>query len=450
MVRVETSVPVVRERWSSKLAFILAATGAAVGLGNIWRFPYMAGMYGGSAFLLIYLIFVLIIGLPIMIAEILIGRRSRKNPVDALITLAQESNHSRKWGLLGWLGALALLLILSFYSVVAGWNVAYLIKSFSNEFYQLNPAQITSMWKSFLANPWHLLGWHSIFMFLTMVVVAKGVKGGLEKATKFMMPALYVILFILVIYAFSYGNFNKGFHFLFDFNHSKITTSVVIAALGHAFFTLALGAGAMAMYGAYVPRNVNLGKTVLIVASLDVLVAILSGLAIFPIVFAYHLPPNSGPGLMYVTLPIILAHLSSGWFIGGLCFLLLLFAAWTSSINLAEPLVVILTERLGLKRTYAAIIIGLTAWFIGIGSVLSFNRWQSIKLHGLTIFDISTNLPTDIILPLGGLGFAIFAGWVMKKTITQKEVPSEIYSIWRFLVRYVAPLGILIVFISSI
>ncbi len=199
-------------------------------------------------------------------------------------------------------------------------------------------------------------------------------------------------------FPFSYGNFNKGFHFLFDFNHSKITAPVVIAALGHAFFTLALGAGAMAMYGAYVPRDVNLGKTVLVVASLDVLVAILSGLAIFPIVFAYHLPPNAGPGLMYVTFPIILAHLSSGWFIGGLFFYCCYCPAWTSSINLAEPFVVILTQRLGLKRTYyAAIIIGLTAWY-WLYPVLCFRLIAGrILNHGLTIFDISTNLLTPIL-----------------------------------------------------
>ncbi len=438
------------EQWSSKWAFILAATGAAVGLGNVWRFPYMAGIHGGSAFVLIYLICVVVIGLPIMIAEILIGRRAKTNPVDALTTLAEESKHTRKWGLLGWWGALALLLVLSFYSVVSGWSIAYIVRSLTNSFYNLNPQQVGSMWGHFLASPWRMLLWHSIFMILTVLVIIKGVQAGLEKATKFMMPALYVILFALVIYAAIYGNFAKAFHFLFDFDSSKITGPTIIAAMGHAFFTLALGAGAMLTYGAYVPKNVNLASTVVIVAILDVLVAVLSGLAIFPIVFAYHLAPNAGPGLMYVTLPITFAHMKLGWLIGGLFFLLLLFAAWTSSINLAEPLVIIAMRKLKLKRTPAAIAVGFCAWFIGIGSILSFNVWKNVKLHGATVFDIATNVPTDIILPIGGLGFAIFAGWVMKKSATRLELPTAIYPYWRFLVRYIAPAGILIVFISSL
>ena len=445
---------VLQDQWSSKLAFIIAATGAAVGLGNVWRFPYMAGMNGGSAFLLIYIVCVLIIGLPIMVAEILIGRRGRRNPVDALSTLAKENNHTTQWGWLGWWGALALLLVLSFYSVVAGWCIAYLIRSLSGEFTGLNPAQVTHVWQHFLASPWRLLGWDTLFMALTMGVIVCGVQQGLERATKIMMPALYVILIALVFYAGFTGDFAKATHFLFDFNFQKINTSVVIAAMGHAFFTLALGAGAMLMYGAYVPQRVNITNAVVIVATLDVLVAILSGLAIFPLVFAYHLPPQSGPGLMFETLPIAFSHMHAGALVGGLFFILLIFAAWTSSINLAEPLIVITMSRLKIRRGFAALLIGGLAWFIGIGSLLSFNVWQHVKLFNtFSIFDIATNVPTDIILPIGGLGFALFAGWVLKKRATRDELQLTrpfIYHSWRFLVRYIAPGGILIVFISSI
>lgn len=443
--------PILQDQWSSKWAFILATTGAAVGLGNIWRFPYMAGSDGGSAFTLVYLICVVVIGLPIMIAEILIGRRARQNPVDALATLAEESNRSTQWKWLGWLGALALLLVLSFYSVVAGWSIAYLIQSFSGRFNDLSAPQVTQVWQHFLASPWRLLGWHTLFMALTIGVIVRGVQQGLEKATKIMMPLLYLILFILVFYASFTGDFKQAFHFLFDFNIHKITPTVIIGAMGHAFFTLALGGGAMLTYGAYVPKKVSLGQSVLIVAALDVLVAVLAGLAIFPIVFAYHLPPTAGPGLMFESLPITFAHIHGGSIVGGLFFVLLLFAAWTSSINLAEPLVIILMRRLNLKRTPAALIIGLLAWFIGIGSVLSFNVWQHVKLFGkFTAFSIATNLPTDILLPLGGLGFAIFTGWVMKQAYTREEVSANIYKLWHFLVRYIAPTGILIVFITSI
>ena len=443
-----------QDQWSSKWAFILAATGAAVGLGNVWRFPYMAGVNGGSAFVAIYLLCVVLIGLPIMVAEILIGRRGRRNPVDSLAVVAQDNGHSPRWGLLGWWGALALLLVLSFYSVVSGWCIAYLFRSVSGQFTHLNPTQIGHVWQRFLTNPWRLLGWHTLFMTLTMGVIVCGVQQGLERATKIMMPLLYVILIVLVIYAGTVGNFAQAAHFLFDFNLHKITTSVVISAMGHAFFSLALGAGAMLMYGAYVPKKVNITSAVTIVAGLDVLVAILSGLAIFPLVFAYHLAPASGPGLMFETLPIAFAHMNGGAFIGGLFFILLIFAAWTSSINLAEPLIAITMARLKVKRAVAALIIGLLAWLLGIGSLLSFNVWQHIKFfHVFSVFDAATAIPTDIILPIGGLGFALFAGWIMKKRATRSELSLTrpfIYHAWRFLVRYVAPAGILIIFLGSI
>lgn len=440
-----------QDQWSSRLAFIIAATGAAVGLGNVWRFPYMAGEHGGSAFVLVYLLCVILIGLPILIAEILIGRRGRRNPVDSLSVLAQESDRSKHWGFLGWWGAVALLLVLSFYSVVAGWSIAYLAQSFAGKFHHMDPTQIRQVWQQFLASPWQLLGWHTLFMVLTIGVIVRGVQKGLERATKIMMPALYVILLVLVGYAATTGDFAKAYHYLFDFKLSAVTPKVVIVAMGHAFFTLALGAGAMLTYGAYVPQKVNIPITVLIVAALDVLVAILSGLAIFPIVFAHHLPPGEGPGLMFVTLPISFSHLAGGSLIGGLFFLLLLFAAWTASINLAEPLVIILMNRLKLSRRSAALMVGSLAWFFGIGSVLSFNTWQHIKLFNhFSIFDIATGVPMDILLPLGGLGFAIFAGWVMLKPATQAELPAMIYPLWRFLIRYVAPIGILIIFLSSL
>lgn len=446
----KSNINKLHDQWSSPFAFILAATGAAVGLGNVWRFPYMAGEHGGSAFVMLYLLFVVLIGLPIMISEILIGRRAHTNPVSALQFLAEESGKTSQWKWLGWWGALALLLVLSFYSVVAGWGIAYLYRSLAVGFAGQYPHEITQTWAHFLSNPWKLMGWHALFMCLTIWVIIRGVQEGLEKATKFMMPALYVILIILVIYAGTVGDFKQAFHFLFDFHVEKITPSVVVAAMGHAFFTLALGAGAMLTYGAYVPKKVNIAQAVCIVAALDVLVAFLSGLAIFPLVFAYHLAPNSGPGLMYVTLPIAFAHISFGSLIGALFFLLLIFAAWTSSINLAEPMVIILMDKLKLPRNQSAILVGIIAWIMGIGSVLSFNVWQNVKLFGHTIFSITTGVPTNFILPIGGLGFAIFAGYVMKKKFTQEEVHPRIYPIWRFLVRYVATIGIIVVFVGAL
>lgn len=442
-----------QDQWSSKLGFILAATGAAVGLGNIWRFPYMAGTHGGSAFVILYLIFVTLIGLPIMVSEFLIGRRARRNSIDALSYLAKQNNHTKHWGALGWWGILGLMLTLAFYSVVSGWSIAYLFKSICGDFVHSDAHQVVLIWQNFLASPWTMLGWHTLFMCLTMGVIAAGVEQGLEKATKFMMPALYLILFALVIYACVEGNAKAAALFLFKFDYHKVTINVVVAALGHAFFTLALGAGALLVYGAYIPKRVHLVNSVFIIAGLDVLVAILSGLAIFPIVFALHLPPQSGPGLMFQSLPISFAHMHLGRFVGSLFFLLLLFASWTSSINIAEPMIVITMNRLKVKRWVAACIVGFIAWGLGIFSVLSFNLWSHVQFFNhSTLFDLTTNIPTDIVLPIGGIGFAIFAGWVMRRQQTLQEIGTSaiIYNIWRFLIRYIAPIAVLCVFISAL
>jgi len=445
------SPQLLQDQWSSKWAFIFAATGAAVGLGNIWRFPYMAGENGGSAFVFIYLVCVLVIGLPVMIAEILIGRHARQNPVDAMASLAQAEHHSKRWGWVGWLGAVALVLILSFYSVVAGWSIAYLFKSFSGELVGLNAKQVTMVWTHFLSDPWELLLWHSVFMILTMGVIIRGVESGLEKASTYMMPLLYFILFVLVAYAARMGDFSHAWHYLFDFRAATITASVVVQAMGHAFFTLALGAGAMLTYGAYVPKKVNLAQSVVIIAGLDVLVAVLAGLAIFPLVFAFHLSPASGPGLMFVTLPISFASLPGGAMIGGLFFLLLLFAAWTSAINLAEPLVTILMNKGSMTRARASVMVGLVCWFMGIGSLLSFNVWSHVTLFGKwSVFAAVSGLPTDVLIPMGGFFFAVFAGWVLSKKTTQEEVPAGVYRLWRFLIRYVAPVAIAVIFFSLI
>lgn len=441
----------VQDQWSSRWAFILAATGAAVGLGNLWRFPYMAGMNGGSAFVLIYIICVIVIGLPIMVSEILIGRRARRNSVDALSALAKESGRSERWRWLGWWGALALLLVLSFYSVVAGWSIAYLIKTVTGQLSGDSAAQISQVWTQFLANPWRLIAWHTVFMLLTIGVIVRGVQQGLEKASTMMMPLLYAILIALVLYAAVVGNFGQAVHFLFDFHLDKITPSVVIAAMGHAFFSLALGGGAMLTYGAYVSKRVNLAKAVAVVAFLDVMVAFLSGLAIFPIVFANNLPPSAGPGLMFVSLPIAFAHMGGGAIIGSLFFILLIFAAWTSSINLAEPLVIILMKKLNLGRKAAAILVGGLAWTLGLGSALSFNVWKNVKIFGdFSIFSVATNLPTDIILPIGGIGFAIFTGWIMRRHATREEVHDTVYPLWRFLVRYVGPLAVAVIMVGPL
>lgn len=439
------------DQWSSRLAFILATTGAAVGLGNIWRFPYMAGTHGGSAFVLIYILFVVFFGLPIMIAEILIGRVGRQNPVESLKTIAIDAGHSTAWRWLGWLGALALLMILAFYSVVSGWALGYLSYSIAGDLYHRTPAEVTALWTHFLSQPGLLLLWHTLFMALTIGVVAKGVQHGLERATKVMMPALYLILFVLVIYAWHSGDMRQAVHFLFDFKIQAINGQIIIAAMGHAFFTLALGAGALLMYGAYTPKRIQLTSTVVTVAALDVLVALLAGLAIFPIVFQHHLAVNQGPGLMFVTLPIAFAKDFTGSLIASLFFILLIFAAWTSSINLAEPLVSILCRAWGCRRPMASFIVGVMAWGLGLVSLFSFNIWSHVTLwHHFSLFDLATNIPMDFLLPIGGLGFACFAGYVLSAHKIKGEFKPAVFAVWRFLIRIVAPIGIIIMFLSPL
>ncbi|MGD2056519.1 MAG: sodium-dependent transporter, partial [Gammaproteobacteria bacterium] len=314
-------------QWSSRLAFILAATGSAVGLGNIWKFPYIAGENGGGAFVLIYLVCIAVIGIPIMMAEVMIGRRGRQSPINTMRTLAAEEHASPHWQWLGWAGMLGGFLILSFYSVIAGWALAYVFRAGSGVFTGLTADGVQSIFTNLVSEPERLLAWHTIFMVMTMLVVARGVSHGLERAVRLLMPALFVLLVVLVGYAWNSGAFEQGLEFLFRPDFSSITANGVLIAMGHAFFTLSLGMGAIMVYGSYLPDNASIAKTSIAVSLMDTLVALLAGMAIFPIVFANGLEPDSGPGLIFQTLPIAFGHMEGGAFFGMLFFILLVFAA---------------------------------------------------------------------------------------------------------------------------
>jgi NSS family neurotransmitter:Na+ symporter len=439
-------------QWSSRLAFIFAATGSAVGLGNIWKFPYITGENGGGAFVLVYLVCILAIGIPIMMAEIMLGRRGRQSPINTMRDLAKEAGSSRLWSLLGWLGVAAGFLILSYYSVIAGWAMAYVVRVGSGVFDGVTADGVSNIFGQFIADPEKLLAWHSLFMILTMLVVARGVKG-LERTVKFLMPALLVILMLLVAYAMKQGSFQQGVSFLFNADFSKITSDGVLTAMGHAFFTLSLGMGAIMVYGSYLPSKVSIGSTTVIIALADTAVALLAGLAIFPIVFANGLEPDSGPGLIFQTLPIAFGHMAYGSVFGTLFFVLLFFAAWSSSISLIEPAVAWLVENKRMSRMRACIWAGLVTWTVGIGSVLSFNLAADLTLFGKTFFDILDYLTANIMLPLGGLCIAIFAAWVMNKDTTRDELNLKqpvLFNTWLFLVKFVSPLAVLIVFLKAI
>jgi neurotransmitter:Na+ symporter, NSS family len=439
--------------WSSRFAFILAATGSAVGLGNIWKFPYITGENGGGAFVMVYLFCVLLIGIPIMIAETMLGRRSQKNPIETMEVLTEEAGADHNWHYLGWMGVIAGLLILSYYSVIAGWASAYILKAFTGSFLDADAITIKKIFDDFVASPIQLIFWHSLFMIATMLIVVRGVNNGLEKASQYLMPSLFVLIFILVGYAMTTGSYFQGLHFLFIPDFSKLTGNSVLTAMGHAFFTLSLGMGAIMVYGSYLSKNISITKTVFLIAGADTIVALLAGIAIFPIVFANNLHPNSGPGLIFETLPIAFGSMTGGWLMGILFFVMLAVAALTSSISLIEPVVAWLVENKGFTREKACAWSGLATWALGLGTVFSFNIWSNVKFFDRSIFQLLDYLTANLMLPIGGFCIAVFSGWIMKKQHSEQELnmPNETsYQVWKLLISYVAPGSVFLVFLHVI
>ncbi|HUW50332.1 MAG TPA: sodium-dependent transporter [Sulfuricella sp.] len=439
-----------RSHWTSRWTFVLATAGSAIGLGNIWKFPYMTGVNGGSAFVLVFLVCIAVVGIPLMMCEIMLGRRAQRNPVDGMAALAKEAGASALWRWVGIMGLIAGLLILAFYSVIAGWVLDYVVRAASGSFKGIDGAMAQSQFAAFLAAPLELGLWHSLFIVMTMSVVARGVNSGLEKANNILMPALFAILLVLLGYSLAEGDVARSASFMFTPDFSKVTPVVVLSALGHAFFSLSLGMGAVMVYGSYLQRHVSIARTTLFVALVDTGVGLLVGLAIFSLVFANGLEPAAGPGLIFQTLPIAFGRMPGGAFIGTLFFLLVAFAAWTSAISLVEPAISWLIENTRLTRRRAAWLIGLTDWVLGIAVLLSFNAWKDVHLlFGLNIFDTFDKLTTTILLPLGGLLMALFAGWVMKTLHVQEElnVTTRPYRLWRFTIRFVSPLAIIAIFL---
>jgi len=439
--------------WSSRWVFILAATGSAVGLGNIWKFPYITGANGGGAFVLVYLACILVIGIPLLMAEVMIGRRGRKNPAGAVAALAKRAGASRHWRMVGGMAVLTGFLILSFYAVVAGWALAYIPSALSGSFTGLTAESSGELFGALLADPLKMLLCGSLVLLATLAIVACGLHKGLERAVRYLMPGLFILLLILVGYAATTGYFGRALEFLFVADFSKLNGETVLVALGHAFFTLGLASGAMMAYGAYLPEGTSIAKTSILVAIADTGVALLAGLAIFPIVFANGLEPGVGPGLVFVTLPIAFGQMPFGQLIGALFFVMLLIAALTSAISISEPSIAWLTERFGISRLKAVLRSGGVLWLLSLGSVLSFNVWADFTLFGKTFFDSLDYLTTNWMMPLGGLGTVLFAGWVLKQG-TQREAigiaSDRWFQIWRWVLRYPAPLAIMLVFLQVV
>ena len=448
-----------RAQWSSRLAFVLAAAGSAVGLGNIWKFPYITGENGGGAFVLVYLLCIAVIGIPIMMAEVFVGRSGRRNPINSVRLLAERNGRLPAWRGAAAIGVLAAFLILSFYSVIGGWAAAYVGHAALGDFTGLNADAISQLFDGLLASPGVLLFWHSLFMVLVTVVVALGLKSGLERAVTILMPALLVLLLIAVGYATTTGHFGQAVGFLFRPNFAALTMNGVLIAMGHAFFTLSLGMGVMMAYGSYLGRDISIARTAITVSVMDTVVALLAGLAIFPVVFANGLEAGAGPGLIFRTLPLAFGQMPMGSLFGALFFVLLVFAAWTSAISLLEPVVEWIEEKRGMNRTASAVVAGMACWLLGIASILSLNIWSDVaplgmfdRFAGKTIFDLLDFFTANVLLPLSGLLTALFVGWAVSRRALEDDLQMTPvgFRTWLSLLRVVTPLAVAVVFVYNL
>lgn len=443
--------------WSSRWTFIFAATGSAVGLGNIWKFPYITGENGGGAFVFVYLFCIALVGIPIMVGEVLLGRRGRQSPIQTMGSIATEAGLSANWKIIGVLGSLAGVLIMSFYSVIAGWAMHYAVTTFSGTYTGASPDEVGTAFDLLLHSPLTLSFWHTIFALMTFGVVAAGVTKGLGSVAKFMMPFLFFALCVLLAYSFTLGNFSAAFSFLFSINFSALTLDSVLIAMGHAFFTLGVGMGAIMAYGAYMPNKVCLGKAVLAVGFLDTLIALLAGLAIFPIVFATSaIEPSAGPGLLFVSLPVAFGGMPLGAIIGALFFVFVTVAAWSSSVSLVEPAIAWLIEKKKFSRVMASGLIVFITWALGFLTVFSFNELSDFKpiwLLSLTPFDFLDFLTSQVMLPLGGLLIAIFVAWKLPLPVVQTETATFSQSMrraWLITLKYISPILVIAVMLGKL
>jgi len=436
-----------RGAWGSGGGFVLAAAGSAVGLGNIWKFPYMAGENGGAAFIAVYLAIVFTIGISVMLAEIVIGRAAQRNPVGAFRALGGGA-----WPVLGYLGVVGAVVIMGFYSVVGGWTLAYVWMMATDGIEARNAGPV---FNGFVADAGRPILFHGLFVAATVLVVIGGVRKGIERWCRILLPVLFVILLLLIARSLTLPGAAKGLEFFLAPDFTKITPAVLNAALSQAFFTLAVGAGAMLTYGSYLSRAVSVTRATFWVTLLDTVVALLAGLAILPAVFAFGFDPAEGPGLSFVTLPSVFAEMPGGRFFGVLFFIMLALAALTSALSLLEILVSYLVDEFGLSRRTVTAGGGLVAFALGIPASLSFGAWRGVEIFGASIFDAMNILTLNFVLPIGGIGMALFVGWAIWPRAAA-ELPHEDGGmpywapLWRLICAVVAPALILWILISGL
>ena len=441
-----------RDSFSSKFGVIAAASGSAIGLGNIWKFPYIAGENGGGVFLIVYLFFILLIGIPVMMSEFIIGRKAQQNVFGAFRTLSK----SGFWRIIGVMGVLAAFLILAFYGTVAGWTMEYLYLAIGNSFTGKDAAEISQMFTSFSTSSFRPVMMQIIFMIITALIVIGGIRKGIEKYNKILMPLLIIIIIYLDIKALSLNGGSAGLRFLFQPDFTKLSTKLFIDALGHSFFTLSIGMGVLLTYASYFKQDTNLTTTSISVAFADTVVALLAGIAIFPAVFAFNTEPTAGPGLVFITLPNIFEQIPGGYVFAILFFLLLAIAALTSAISILEVVVAYLSEEKGMSRKKATIWAAFTITLAGILCTLSMGPLNNFLIFGKNFFGIFDFMASNVLLPLGGMLISIFVGWKLHKHIITDELSNygtvRIVSIklYMFLIRYLAPLAILMVFLNGV
>ena len=443
-----------RNHWSSRFGFILAAVGSAVGLGNIWKFPFITGMNGGGAFVLVYLVAILFCGLPILMAEFVIGRHSQKDVVGSFKELTPKSTF---WSTIGWLNLSTAFIILSYYGVVAGWTLDYLYKSVTFSFSGQESEAVAAMFGELVTDPIRQLVCLTTFMALCLISVISGIKKGIERWNKVLMPTLFALLIFMAGYAMTTEGAAEGLRFMLYPDFSKLTINGVLEAIGHSFFTLSLAMGAMITYASYMDKKQAIYPVSIRIAFLDTMVAIIAGLAIFPIVFSANMEPGGGPGLIFKTLPQIFSTLPLGNLLACLFFLLLAFAALSSAISLLEVLTTFMIDEKKMDRKRATILMTIAVYIVGIPSALSYSVLSNVKLFkGMEVLDSLDYIASNIMLPIGGLLIAIYSGYVLNRSITKAEITENgqgyvrVFSIWYFTIRYIAPVAVLIIFLTKV
>lgn len=446
-----------RVSFGSRLGAILAAAGSAVGLGNIWRFPYETGNHGGAAFILIYLGCIFVLGLPIMIAEFTIGRRSKASTGEAFKALAPKGS----WRWVGYLGVLTGFLILGYYSVVAGWTLEYIFAASTGQFSGKSSGDFVTMFQRFSQDPLRPLLWLVVFMSLTHLVIIKGVQKGIERSSKVLMPLLFILVILLAVCSVMLPGAEKGIEFLFKPDFSKVTPDVFLGAMGQAFFSMSLGMGCLSTYASYFGKDTRLGHTAMSVGLIDTFVAVLAGLIIFPAAFSVGIEPDAGPSLIFITLPNVFQQAFSGvpvlaYICSVLFYVLLALAALTSTISLHEVSTAFLHEKFHFTRSKAACIITLGSLLIGVVSSLALGDWSKYTIAGMNMFDALDFLTAKIMLPLGGMFAAVFVGWIIDKNIVKEEITNygtlnmPLYPVFLFVLKFVAPVGIALIFINEL